>query len=179
MHEFVIKAIDDLLDILDSKIEYPTNKEGYVLEHKLYAVVQSREQVHSSAGALMDLINLHESNDQEYKNKIIAGLKTTWHELTRITTRDIGARELISGEMEVGDDGSLRMMSAHEKRKRARENVTDDYLSSVSKAKELSAKVAFQILDRIALLEDPDAVNDEILSKRKSGSIIERYTENG
>ena len=32
MHDFVVKAINDLLSILDSKIEYPTNKGGAVLE---------------------------------------------------------------------------------------------------------------------------------------------------
>ena len=37
----------------------------------------------------MDLIKLGESSDQRYKNKVIEGLKTTWHELTILTTRDI------------------------------------------------------------------------------------------
>ena len=103
MHDFVVKAINDLLAILDSKIEYPTNKDGAVLEHKLFAVVQSREQVFKSATSLMDLIKLDESSDQKYKNKVIEGLKTTWHELTILTTRDIGeynpsSEELLSND---------------------------------------------------------------------------------
>lgn len=178
MHDFVIKAIDDLLDILDSPIAYPTTKAGKVLEHKLFSVVQSREQVHSSACGLMDLIKIQESEDQDYKDKVIKGLKTTWHELTLITTRDIGANDSLLTEMEEDEDGEIHFLSADQKRKKARESITDDYMTSVAKAKELSAKVAFQILDRIQLLENPDAVNEEIINRKQTSNIIERFTEN-
>ena len=175
MHEFVIKAIDDLLAVLDSKIEYPTNKDGAVLEHKLFAVVQSREQVFKSATSLMDLIKLDESNDQKYKNKVIEGLKTTWHELTILTTRDIGEynpslEEILSSE--------YRELSESERKQKARESVTDDYFSSISKAKELSAKLAFQILDRIEKLENPDKINEELLRNSQGNNIIEEFVEN-
>lgn len=178
MHDFVIKAIDDLLNILDSPIEYPRNKHGIVLEHKLFAVVQAREQIHTSACGLMDLIKIHESHDQQYKDKIIGGMKTTWHELTLITTRDIGTDDLLLSEMEEDEFGRMKLLSADEKRKRARESVTDDYMTTVSKAKELSARVAFQILDRIELLENPDAVNEEIINRKQTSNIIERFVEN-
>lgn len=174
MHDFVIKAIDDLLAILNSKIEYPTDKNGGVLEHKLFAVVQSREQVYKSATALMDLINLNDSNDQKYKNKVIEGLKTTWHELTIITTRNIGNYDAMAvTELMMGN-----ALSEEEKKQLARESVTDDYMSSISKAKELSAKLAYQILDRIEVLENPDKVNEDIINNSMSSNIIEQFVEN-
>ena len=169
MHDFVVKAINDLLAILDSKIEYPTNKDGAVLEHKLFAVVQSREQVFKSATSLMDLIKLDESSDQRYKNKVIEGLKTTWHELTILTTRDIGEYNPSSEELH---SENYKELSEEERKQKARESITDDYLSSISKAKELSAKVAYQILDRIEKLENPDKINEEILRNSQGSNII-------
>ena len=175
MHDFVVKAINDLLAILDSKIEYPTNKDGVVLEHKLFAVVQSREQVFKSATSLMDLIKLDESSDQRYKNKVIEGLKTTWHELTILTTRDIGEYNPSSEELH---SENYKELSEEERKQKARESITDDYLSSISKAKELSAKVAYQILDRIEKLENPDKINEEILRNSQGSNIIEEFAEN-
>jgi hypothetical protein len=175
MHDFVVKAINDLLAILDSKIEYPTNKDGAVLEHKLFAVVQSREQVFKSATSLMDLIKLDESSDQRYKNKVIEGLKTTWHELTILTTRDIGEYNPSSEELH---SENYKELSEEERKQKARESITDDYLSSISKAKELSAKVAYQILDRIEKLENPDKINEEILRNSQGSNIIEEFVEN-
>lgn len=174
MGEYVRKAIDDLLEILDSRIIPPTTKEGLVLEHKLLAVVQSREAVYNSTCELMDLIKLSESNDKGdkiYKEKIIRGLKTTWHELTAITTRNIGdvsaLTELIGGEN----------LSAEQKKKLARESVTDDYMTNISKAKVLSATVSFKILDRISLLEDPESANDEAIKNSQGSNIAEQYAE--
>ena len=175
MHDFVVKAINDLLAILDSKIEYPTNKDGAVLEHKLFAVVQSREQVFKSATSLMDLIKLDESSDQKYKNKVIEGLKTTWHELTILTTRDIGEYNP-SSEVLLSND--YKELSEEERKQKARESITDDYLSSISKAKELSAKVAYQILDRIEKLENPDKVSEEIIKNAQSSNILMKFVEN-
>ena len=175
MHDFVVKAINDLLAILDSKIEYPTNKDGAVLEHKLFAVVQSREQVFKSATSLMDLIKLDESSDQKYKNKVIEGLKTTWHELTILTTRDIGEYNPSLEELLSND---YKELSEEERKQKARESITDDYLSSISKAKELSAKVAYQILDRIEKLENPDKVSEEIIKNAQSSNILMKFVEN-
>ena len=175
MHDFVVKAINDLLAILDSKIEYPTNKDCAVLEHKLFAVVQSREQVFKSATSLMDLIKLDESSDQKYKNKVIEGLKTTWHELTILTTRDIGEYNPSLEELLSKD---YKELSEEERKQKARESITDDYLSSISKAKELSAKVAYQILDRIEKLENPDKISEEIIKNAQSSNILMKFVEN-
>ena len=175
MHDFVVKAINDLLAILDSKIEYPTNKDGAVLEHKLFAVVQSREQVFKSATSLMDLIKLDESSDQKYKNKVIEGLKTTWHELTILTTRDIGEYNPSSEEL---NSENYKELSEEERKQKARESITDDYLSSISKAKELSAKVAYQILDRIEKLENPDKISEEIIKNAQSSNTLMKFVEN-
>lgn len=38
MKDFVVKAIDDLLAVLNTPIEYPVNGRGQVLENKLYPV---------------------------------------------------------------------------------------------------------------------------------------------
>jgi len=174
MHDFVVKAIDDLLAVLDSKIEFPTDKDGYVLEHKMFQVVQSREQVYKSACELIDEINLDDKKDQAYKNKIIKGLETTWHELTKVATRNIGEYKANSLEEIIMD----RDLTDEEKRQKARESVTDDRLTSVSKAKALSIRVSYQILDRISLLEDPDGANDEILKNSLAPNIAEKYVEN-
>ena len=74
MLEFVEKGINDLLAILDSPIVYPRDKTGQVQEHKLLAVVRSREQVYVSAMNLIDLISI---GSPHFMEKIISGLKTT------------------------------------------------------------------------------------------------------
>lgn len=162
MKEFIIKAIDDLLEVLDTPIVYPTNKFGEVVEHRLLAVVKSREQVFISASSLMDMAEIDKSNNTRYKNKIIKGLKTTWHELTAITCRNIGGQSLIE-EQEADASG--------------RDLVSDDYMSAVAKSKEVSAKLAMSILDRIAMLENPDEVNTKKLENKKMPSIIEYYVK--
>jgi len=174
MEDFVIKAIDDLLKILDSEIVFPFDKDGYIQEHKMFPVVQSREQVYKSACELMDEIKIDDSKDQSYKNKIIKGLETTWHELTKIATKDIGEYKANSSEELM----SNRNLSEEEKKQKARESVTDDRLTSISKAKVLSVRVSYQILDRISLLEDPDGANDEILKNSTAPNIAEKYVEN-
>lgn len=180
MYGFVTKAIKDLLEKLDSKIKLPTNKDGE-MENKLYAVVQSREEVYRSACELMDLISLEDSEDQEFKDKIIRGLKTTWHELTKIVTRNIGISDVLSLEEWVNSDDSENIdrvrMNSDEIKKHAMEQVTDDVMTSIAKAKYLASKVSFQILDRIEMLENPDAINDKI-KETQTTSIIERYVEN-
>lgn len=174
MEDFVIKAIDDLLAILDSKIEFPIDSEGYIQEHKMFQVVQSREQVYKSVCELMDEIKIDDSKDQSYKNKIIKGLETTWHELTKVATKDIGEYKVSLDELLLID---VRLTD-EEKKQKARESVTDDRLTSISKAKVLSVRVSYQILDRISLLEDPDGANDEILKNSTAPNIAEKYVEN-
>ena len=69
-------------------------------------------------------------------------------------------------------------LSEEERKQKARESITDDYLSSISKAKELSAKVAYQILDRIEKLENPDKVSEEIIKNAQSSNILMKFVEN-
>lgn len=174
MHDFVIKAIDDLLSVLDSKIEFPVDKEGRIKEEKMFAVVQSREQVYRSACELMDEIDIDDSTDQAYKNKIIQGLETTWHELTAVATKDIGEYKESLEELLLRRES----LSEEEKKQKARESVTDDRLTSISKAKVLAVKVSYQILDRISMLEDPEGANDDILKNAEAPNIAEKYIEN-
>lgn len=173
MYEFVRKGINDLLGKLDLPINLPKDKDGFEKENKLYSVVQSREEIYKAVCDLMDLIKVPESDDQDFKNKIINGLKTTWHELTKITVRNIGNVENF-----MSDDEENESMSMEEAKFYASQRVTDDLMTSISKAKVLAAKLSYQILDRIELLENPDAVNDKILSEQQTSSIAERYVEN-
>ncbi|MDY3443419.1 hypothetical protein JZ968_06510 [Riemerella anatipestifer] len=159
MNGYVMKAIEDLLDILDSPIVFPTDKFGNIQEHKILPIVKSREQVFVSASNLMDLIKI---DNRSFIDRILEGLKTTWEELTLLVERDIG--EELRG---VGKDGDVVKMRD--------DSVSDNYLSSVAQAKELAAIVAFKILDRIYLLEDPEAANEEILKNQQTSNIIERY----
>lgn len=171
MPDFGKKAIDDLLEILDSEIIYPTDSKGNVQEGKLLKVVQSREQVYVSVCNMMDLININTSNDKSYKKKIISGMVTTWHELTKIITRNVGYIDPLA---ELINDGK---MTEEEKRKSERESVSDDYLSSIAKSKEIAYSLAKQIIDRIALLDDPEAVNDDKLKNISIENIVEQYAK--
>lgn len=156
----VMKAIDDLLDILNSKIVFPTDKFGNIQEHKILPIVKSREQVFVSASNLMDLVNI---DNRDFMDRILKGLKTTWKELTYLVERDIG-------------EGGYAMDEEDELIK-TQYSVTDNYLSSVAQAKELAATVAYKILDRIYMLEDPESANEEILKNQITSSIIERYAK--
>lgn len=172
MPEFIRKAIDDLLEVLNSPIVYPTNfRTGLVNESRLYIVVKSREQVYLSVCELMELIEIDQSNDVEYKEKIIEGLKTTWHEMTAITTRNIGYIDPFS------QDEYGKMMTEEERKQLERESVSDDYMASIAQSKEVSAKIAKKIIERIALLENPDAINEEKLEKQAITSIVELYAD--
>lgn len=156
----VMKAIDDLLDILNSKIVFPTDKFGNIQEHKILPIVKSREQVFVSASNLMDLVNI---DNRDFMDRILKGLKTTWKELTYLVERDIG------------EDGYA--MDEEDELIKTQYSVTDNYLSSVAQAKELAAMVAYKILDRIYMLEDPESANEEILKNQITSSIIERYAK--
>lgn len=171
MNDFVIKAIDDLLKVLNSKIEYPKNLYGVIMEHKLISCVKAREQIYIDLCDLMDKINI-DNADKKYKNKIIEGLETTWHELTKITVWDIGNYEFgVNANNE-------SFINEEEKKKMAMESVADNIKASVSSAKKLSAILAYQILDRIEKLENPDKINEEILRNSQGSNIIEEFVEN-
>ena len=157
MLEFVEKGINDLLAILDSPIVYPRDKTGQVQEHKLLAVVRSREQVYVSAMNLIDLISI---GSPHFMEKIISGLKTTWRELTIITTRNIG--DLTEEEKEQSEGFGF---------------VEDNYLASIAQAKELSAKVAFSILDRIEKLEMTEEEKTEMMQQKVIANTAERYAK--
>lgn len=58
------------------------------------------------------------------------------------------------------------------------ESVADNIRASVSQAKNLSAKVAYKIIDRIALLNDPEKAQKEILKNKTSSNIAINYAEN-
>ena len=157
MHDFVEKAIEDLLAVLDSNIVYPRNMEGMVIEQRLLAVVKSREQVYVSAMNLIDLIDI---GSAKFLGRIIAGLKTTWHELTKITTRNIGG---VSNE-------EKQMSDSH--------NIEDNFMSAIAQSKELSAKLAFNILERIEKLEMSDEEKTKMMAERYVANTVERYAEN-
>lgn len=175
MRDYVIKAINDQLAILDSKIEPPRNVQGEIMENKLISCVTARESIYNDVCHLMDLIGITNSRDQNYKNKIIKGLKTTWEELTKITVWDIGNYEFGQKSNEEDDDTSI---SESDKKQFALENVADNIRASVSSAKRQAAQLCYKILDRIELLENPEKAKEEILNKKNVASIIERYAEN-
>lgn len=155
MPQFIIKAITDLLEVLKSPIVYPTNNTA----SKLLAIVKGREDVYTNMTALMELIDIE---SELFKRDIIDGLKNTWQELTNITTRNI--RDISN------NDENLDLAST--------DSVEDNLLSNISKAKYISAKVSFDILDRIEQLENPDKIQEEIINQNDTGNIIERYAEN-
>lgn len=165
MPDFIKQAIDGLLTKLDSKINYPMNQ-GRVIESRLLKVVQSREQVYLSIVELMDIIKIDKSSDSKYKKRIIQGMITTWHELTKIICRDIGSIE----ETEDMDTGET-IFDIHDN------FVSDDHLSSIAKSKVIASNLAKLILDRIAMLDDPESVNNEKQEKYELPSISERYAK--
>jgi hypothetical protein len=171
MPDFIKKAIDDLLEILDSEIIFPTDSKGNVQEGKLLKVVQSREQVYLSVSNMMDMINIDKSNDKIYKKKVINGMVTTWHELTKVITRNVGYIDPLT---ELMSDGH---MTDEDKKRYERESVSDDYLSSVAKSKEIASNLAKIILERIASLDDPESVNNEKQEKYQLPTIAERYAK--
>ena len=173
MHDFVTKAIDDLLDILDSKVTFPTDSNGGILYAKLFSVVQAREQVWLSTTELMDMAEIDRTTNKAYLDKIIQGFKTTWHEMTKIVCMDIGDYNPSLTELLIGQEPT-----EEEKKAIARMSVTDDRLTSISKAKVLAAKLSYLILDRIEMLENPDAINEELIKNSQSANIIEKFTEN-
>lgn len=164
MYGYVIKAITDLLEVMKSPIVYPKDRYGFVMENKLLSVVKAREDVYTSMISLIDLIEIE---SEKFRKEIISGLKTTWQELTNITTRDIGSIDE-NNEGEIDETDKLI----------GRESVEDNYLSNISKAKLLSAKIAYQILDRIEEIENPEILAQHKINQSNTGTIAELYAEN-
>ena len=173
MPSFIKKAIDDLLDVMDSNIVYPKNKNGQVLENKLLTIVKAREDVYNELCGLMDLISIDQSSDSKYKSKIIKGLKTTWHELTRITCRSIGGESSVDFTNYTQYDEPEEDLECYG----SRQLTSDDNLSSIAKSKGLSARVATKIIERIELLEDNESVQRQKIENKKIGGIPERFAK--
>ena len=166
MPKYIKKSIDDLLDVMNSDIIYPTDRMGGVIEHRLLKVVQSREQVCKSIFKLMDFIEIDQSDDKVYKEKLIIGFKKTWQELVAITIRDI-PRESFYLSKDGGEESELELNSAS----------TDDHLSNIAKSKEVSAEIARNIMKRISALENPEAEDKKKLEELDTVNIIEMYAE--
>ena len=165
MPEYIKKSIDDLLDVMNSDIIYPTDREGSVIEHRLLKVVQSREQVCKSIFKLMDFVEINQSNDDIYKEKLIIGFKKTWEQLVAITIRDIPREAFTVTEEEDQDDAQMNYASS------------DDHLSNIAKSKEVSAEIAMSIMKRISSLENPEMENKRRLDELNTVNIIEMYAE--
>lgn len=163
-----VKAIHDLLGVLDSEIIFPKNKDLTINEGRLLAVVKSRGQAYNTAVKLSDEIELDRSNDTNLKAMFIRGLKTTFNEMNKIIIRDIRGEYLIDVQDEADEEIEDVFKSG---------SISDDYISLLSKTKEEAYMLNKQILQRITMLEDPDAVNQEKLDNIKAGSIIEMYAD--
>ena len=155
---FVQKAINDMLDILDSSIVFPKDMSGAIIEQRILQVVKSREQVYLSTNNMIDMIDI---DNLVFLNRIIKGLKTTRFELTKIVNRDIGT----SG-------------SSEEEILHARMSIEDNFLSNVAMAKELASKVSFQILDRIDRLEMTEDDFKKLQKETYNTLSIENFAEN-
>ena len=159
------KAIEDLLNVLDSEIKFPMLKDGKTVnETKLLAVVKSRNQVYNSAIKIMDEAEVDRSNDKKMKDSIIKSLKTTFNELNKIIIRDIRS-ELNWQELDETDEEISEVFKSID--------LTDDYLLSISKSKEEAYLLNKQILDRILLLENPELVSKDKLEKEEIVSMCE------
>lgn len=165
MPDFIKTAIDNLLKKLDSPITLPTNMYGKVVESRLLKVVQSRESVYIAICELMDMINIDKNIDSGYKQKIINGMMTTWEELTKLIVRSDPFKE---DYVEIEDETFINENPDSD-------TVSDDHFASISKSIVIASKLSKQIIERIALLDDPEAVNDEKIESYEIPSIAERY----
>ena len=137
------KAIEDLLNVLDSEIKFPMLKDGKTVnETKLLAVVKSRNQVYNSAIKIMDEAEVDRSNDKKMKDSIVKSLKTTFNELNKIIIRDIRS-ELNWQELDETDEEISEVFKSID--------LTDDYLLSISKSKEEAYLLNKQILENMWL----------------------------
>lgn len=159
MLEFVEKGIKDLIEVLDSPINYPKSN-GVIQEHRLLAVVKSREEVYNRAMNMIDLINI---GSHRFLQDIIKGLETTWHELTKIIVWDISR----SGSEIIESDTGFEI----------KEEVQDNYLGSIAQAKELASKVAFNILDRIEKLQMTDEQKTKMMQEKFTANTAERFAK--
>lgn len=167
------KAINDLLSVLDSKIIYPKTKEGEINETRLLAVVKSRGQVYNSFVRLADKIGLDRSTDTDLKSRVIKGLKTTFDEMNSIIIRDIRKdwTQIFADDDPEATEALQKLMDV------ATNDISDDYLSVIAKTKEEAVFLNDKILDRIQLLQNPEAMTREKLENMKAVSIAEQYAD--
>lgn len=167
------KAINDLLSVLDSKIIYPKTKEGDINETRLLAVVKSRGQVYNSFVRLADKIGLDRSTDTDLKSRVIKGLKTTFDEMNSIIIRDIRKdwTQIFADDDPEATEALQKLMDV------ATNDISDDYLSVIAKTKEEAVFLNDKILDRIQLLQNPEAMTREKLENMKAVSIAEQYAD--
>ncbi|MGK6342846.1 hypothetical protein ACMGDK_11440 [Chryseobacterium sp. DT-3] len=169
-----VKAIHDLLGVLDSEVEYPMNRDKLSInETRLLSVVKSRGQAYNTAVKLADEIGLDRSRDVNLKSKFIKGLKTTFNEMNKIIIRDIRKEEEV---FQINDEADQEI--ADVLGKGTNPDLSDDYIASIAKTKEEAYFLNKQILERIGLLENPEEVMREKLENIKSVSIAELYVEN-
>ena len=167
------KAINDLLSVLDSKIIYPKTKEGEINETRLLAVVKSRGQVYNSFVRLADKIGLDRSTDTDLKSRVIKVLKTTFDEMNSIIIRDIRKdwTQIFADDDPEATEALQKLMDV------ATNDISDDYLSVIAKTKEEAVFLNDKILDRIQLLQNPEAMTREKLENMKAVSIAEQYAD--
>lgn len=156
-----LKSINDLLDVLDSEIIYPLNRDKSINEARLLAVVKSRGEAYDTAVSLSDEIEIDRSTDTNLKNKFINGLKTTFNEMDKIILRDIRNYAMPSTD----DEAETNI------------EISDDYIALLSKTKKEAYTLNKKILERISQLDDPEATNKEKLEKIKETSIAEQYAD--
>lgn len=168
LHKNTIKAIHDLLGVLDSDIIYPVNKDLSINEARLLAVVKSRGEAYNTAISLADEMELSTSTDTNLKNKVISALQTTFNEMNKIIIRDIRSY----AEMEINDEADEEIADAFKT-----SNISDDYIALLSKTKKEAYMLNKQILERISQLDNPEAINKEKLENIKASSIAELYAD--
>lgn len=156
-----LKSINDLLDVLDSEIIYPLNRDKSINEARLLAVVKSRGEAYDTAVSLSDEIEIDRSTDTNLKNKFINGLKTTFNEMDKIILRDIRNYAMPSTDDEVETNIEI----------------SDDYIALLSKTKKEAYTLNKKILERISQLDNPEAINKEKLENIKASSIAELYAD--
>lgn len=156
-----LKSINDLLDVLDSEIIYPLNRDKSINEARLLAVVKSRGEAYDTAVSLSDEIEIDRSTDTNLKNKFINGLKTTFNEMDKIILRDIRNYAMPSTD----DETETNI------------EISDDYIALLSKTKKEAYTLNKKILERISQLDNPEAINKEKLENIKASSIAELYAD--
>lgn len=163
-----LKSINDLLDVLDSEIIYPLNRDKSINEARLLAVVKSRGEAYDTAVWLSDEIELDRSTDNNLKNNFINGLKTTFNEMDKVFNRDIRGYVVLDKAKEKDDEEGEEVKG----------EISDDYIALLSKTKKEAYTLNKKILERISQLDDPEGNSRENLENIKAISITEQYADN-